>query len=990
MHYQWADSPRREPREAPLSVQTTDLNIVSNSLLAQPTLNLENSPQKTEDSQLNMEDVYNVNQDQDKEDEEEEKENSFVFEQEFDEFDPLEFLGIYKSNKRHEGDIISSDGEEDDFELNKFWDEDDNLENIENIPNDDNDNDNHDNDNSHTLSNKSLFNINSEINENETEENKKQPVRETAANLADNNVVETNDPYKRVNYFTRMRNPNINAANSSKNFANSLSLSDSFSSCNNIFIKNLNNMAAVPSHNIKSNLFSISEHEDAESGNFNKILNFQDIGSRMKSNTLSLSNSMNLGNNVNNATSSNNGNTQNNKQRNTSAPTSVDYANNNITGGLGVLNNNAINPTSPINANGNATSDSREDKSIEKSNENSCNNSDNKNSKRRINFENNFNKINENDTSKNNNLDDNKSNSMTTPVSNNPVNTSINNPSTNSIVKNNVIPASNISEGHVNFSFFTNNTGNLSKSRNFENYLLNTFSSNANAGKTPAVKDEGVSNFNMNENSNIFNYTNHHHIGGIFDQESNFNLMRNYGGNNSMFYNDNMFNSNLLNTNFMRNVEDTMMKRISSSIDKEREAPNGNVNAGHNEHNGNISHIITNRNVNYDNINNTASMDESVDEKARDNIKLLTKKSKRKGKDNTRGNLNNGEVANISPKAKNAMNDKSEDGNVADSNNKSTIGKNRNKAAAKKRMTPVNLDELLDNCANVSNVNANNAARNKKAKNNKGVKEDSKIASNMNGNIAMNMNMKMNMPMNMNIASNNGVFANSVIPVNSVYPGNNNFTNSMNNMNNMNIPGNVNTARNNLAPMAMYHPANNYINNPSPISAIPLPHSYNGQSSNINISNTNPYIINQNNFFNGFNPNVEPRTYPCNNQMDIPHPSSLMGHAGNFPQMNANLQNMQTIQNRQAQQMELSLMMNNRMNNPLRFPPNSFFNRGQVLIPSSNQEISDQNLNKIKMNTNLNPNIYPNINPNINRSLNMKQHGSNKKSSSNLNANAKK
>jgi hypothetical protein len=71
------------------------------------------------------------------------------------------------------------------------------------------------------------------------------------------------------------------------------------------------------------------------------------------------------------------------------------------------------------------------------------------------------------------------------------------------------------------------------------------------------------------------------------------------------------------------------------------------------------------------------------------------------------------------------------------------------------------------------------------------------------------------------------------------------------------------------------------------------------QHSNINISNTNPYIINQNNYFNGFNPSgtpvvpqieqnshlphqrfyyAQPQIYP----IDIPHPNNFMSTGNNI------------------------------------------------------------------------------------------------------------
>ena len=68
------------------------------------------------------------------------------------------------------------------------------------------------------------------------------------------------------------------------------------------------------------------------------------------------------------------------------------------------------------------------------------------------------------------------------------------------------------------------------------------------------------------ENSNLLNYSNNHI--GLFDHESNMNLLRN-PYNNSLFFNDNMFYSNNLNSMFVRNNEDSMMKVINSSYFRE-------------------------------------------------------------------------------------------------------------------------------------------------------------------------------------------------------------------------------------------------------------------------------------------------------------------------------------------------------------------------------------------------------------------------------------
>lgn len=80
---------------------------------------------------------------------------------------------------------------------------------------------------------------------------------------------------------------------------------------------------------------------------------------------------------------------------------------------------------------------------------------------------------------------------------------------------------------------------------------------------------------NVGDNSNLLGYTGNAHNIGLFDQESNFNFMRNQY-NNSLLYGGDYFYSNNLNSFFKNNLEDSMMRKINTTTEKEKEVTNFN------------------------------------------------------------------------------------------------------------------------------------------------------------------------------------------------------------------------------------------------------------------------------------------------------------------------------------------------------------------------------------------------------------------------------
>ncbi len=240
---------------------------ISNSLLAQPTI-YDGSPKDSlNNSQVKVEDFLNsVNESED------EKEKSFVpLEQEYDEFDPLEFLGIYNLNLNNIAENAnSSDGDIDEFHfiLDDNYDcvwRDNNGKNGRNVKS-------------------SEHNIN---------DHKKVSAFESPKKItdSDNFICDDSDPYKGIDYFSKIRK-NKNS-NQETNTGNNLLKAFTVSECHSNLSNNNNQLNNTNFNNNKSNLYH-NPNDSQNTENFNKILNFNDLNSKIKSNTLTLNSLTNV------------------------------------------------------------------------------------------------------------------------------------------------------------------------------------------------------------------------------------------------------------------------------------------------------------------------------------------------------------------------------------------------------------------------------------------------------------------------------------------------------------------------------------------------------------------------------------------------------------------------------------------------------------------------------------------------------------------------
>jgi hypothetical protein len=528
MHYQWVDIPLSPIQGNNIQVQIpenpmnnitppdnqlnsqqiliTNLPVNTNSLLAQPSLNLNDNSILSEE----IDDFLSGS--------EEDKEKSFIpLAQEYDEFDPLEFLGIYKSHNRLK---ISPSVN---FNSYDSLDEEDYEERSE--------------DEKEMNNNEIRDEIEDQPDCEEVKETKKEKLA-----IKTNDDDHTNDPYQRFDYFSKMKSK----------FPNNLE-----DSSNNIFVKNIDN-------NIKSNLFSISENESrleksgdySKDNNISKILNFQDFNSKIKSNPTVPVNSQSFLNKTENPVEEKIINYKTAFKKDSS------FLNDK-------RNNLLINSSSLIKENNNSNS------LVRKNSDNSANNTGiNENSsdikaKRRINFQNNFNPTEEGLPLVNQSLENN-------PEYNND---KINDPNTNNILskdfkdlnekisnsfivkqfensnRQNTIQNQNLNlapnDSNLNISYFQS----LNKNRTFDNYLNSSKDKYNSLGQVFSHPREEISHFN--ENTNLFNVPNF-----ILNEES-MNIMKQ--NNNSNFMPDSIFYSNqVLSSNLFRNPEDT--RRFNSNV----------------------------------------------------------------------------------------------------------------------------------------------------------------------------------------------------------------------------------------------------------------------------------------------------------------------------------------------------------------------------------------------------------------------------------------
>jgi len=452
---------------------------------------------------------------------------------------------------------------------------------------------------------------------------------------------------------------------------------------------------------------------------------------------------------------------------------------------------------------------------------------------------------------------------------------------------------------------------------------------------------------------------------GLFDQESNVNLLKNY--NNSMIFNDNMnlFNSNHLNTMFvMRNLEDTMMiKKDSYNNNLNNAQFNQNMNI---EKEKEINEAAT-PNLNPNDQNNNNHKTSTLQQENEQNPTLLignkTKRSnfKSKEKQKEKEDEDNEEKKSV---GKSLTKSGSKSVNETKSRNKKT----------KKKSSPIKLEEVLRQCENET------IRENKKSGVNKSCKSKSISTIGVNGeNCNRNSNYTVDNNFNHlnmgNINNNNLIHNNNLVHNNNLINSNNlinnnlmnpNFNNNLINPNLINPNFNIfnkpfnkgeiyyNIPNNNLLPpnqinqMSLYNKQHYFSPSPGQIYKYPQ---------NINISNSNPYIINQNNYFNNYAPpgGIVPQTHQ---NIDIPHPNSFMT-TGNLSNL-ANLKDTQVNYSINPNVMNQGLVWNRQMNNFRQMPGNFYYN-----IPRP--EFYDQEYNK-----EYNREFNPEYNKEFNKEFNIK------------------